>query len=95
MGLTEQEAAILRLVAGGYSNKEVARHLGISMGTVKNHISDIGPSEFGLAGCHRRCSKRLSVEILQRFPTTQCTQPSAVQTHVFLYFSAVSPCVLT
>jgi DNA-binding NarL/FixJ family response regulator len=41
MGLTEQEAAILRLVAGGYSNKEVARHLGISMGTVKNHISNI------------------------------------------------------
>jgi DNA-binding NarL/FixJ family response regulator len=40
-GLTEQEAAILRLVAGGYSNKEVARHLGISTGTVKNHISDI------------------------------------------------------
>jgi DNA-binding NarL/FixJ family response regulator len=41
MGLTAQEAAILRLVAGGYSNKEIARHLSISMGTVKNHISDI------------------------------------------------------
>jgi DNA-binding NarL/FixJ family response regulator len=41
MGLTGQETAILRLVAGGYSNKEVARHLGISMGTVKNHVSDI------------------------------------------------------
>lgn len=39
--LTGQEAAILRLVAGGYSNKEVARHLSISMGTVKNHVSDI------------------------------------------------------
>jgi DNA-binding NarL/FixJ family response regulator len=38
--LTAQEAAILRLVAGGYSNKEVAR-LGIAMGTVKNHISDM------------------------------------------------------
>jgi DNA-binding NarL/FixJ family response regulator len=37
--LTAQETAILRLVAGGYSNKEVARHLGIAMGTVKNHIS--------------------------------------------------------
>ena len=41
MGLTSQEAAILRLVGGGYSNKEVARHLSISTGTVKNHISDI------------------------------------------------------
>jgi len=40
-GLTGQELAILRLVAGGYSNKEVARHLSISMGTVKNHISDV------------------------------------------------------
>jgi DNA-binding NarL/FixJ family response regulator len=40
-GLTAQEAAILRLVAGGYSNKEIARHLSIAMGTVKNHISDI------------------------------------------------------
>jgi DNA-binding NarL/FixJ family response regulator len=40
-GLTAQEAAILRLVAGGYSNKEVARHLGIAMGTVKNHISEV------------------------------------------------------
>jgi DNA-binding NarL/FixJ family response regulator len=40
-GLTAQEEAVLRLVAGGYSNKEVARYLGIAMGTVKNHVSDI------------------------------------------------------
>jgi DNA-binding NarL/FixJ family response regulator len=40
-GLTAQEAAILRLVAGGYSNKEVARLLGIAVGTVKNHLSDV------------------------------------------------------
>ncbi len=40
MGLTMQEAAIRPLVAGGY-NKEVVRHRGISLGTVKNHIWDI------------------------------------------------------
>lgn len=40
-GLTAQETAILRLVAGGYSNKEVARCLGIAAGTVKNHLSDV------------------------------------------------------
>jgi DNA-binding NarL/FixJ family response regulator len=40
-GLTAQEIAVLRLVAGGYSNKEIARSLGIAAGTVKNHISDI------------------------------------------------------
>jgi DNA-binding NarL/FixJ family response regulator len=39
--LTAREEAILRLVAGGYSNKEVARTLGIAAGTVKNHISDL------------------------------------------------------
>lgn len=39
--LTAQEAAILRLVAAGYSNKEVARHLGIAAGTVKNHVSEM------------------------------------------------------
>jgi DNA-binding NarL/FixJ family response regulator len=39
-GLTTQETAILRLVAGGYSNKEIARCLGIAVGTVKNHLSD-------------------------------------------------------
>ena len=39
--LTAREEAILRLVAGGYSNKEVARALGIAAGTVKNHMSDL------------------------------------------------------
>jgi DNA-binding NarL/FixJ family response regulator len=28
-------------VAGGYSNKEIARFLDIAVGTVKNHLSDI------------------------------------------------------
>ncbi len=32
---------MLRLVAGGYSNKEIGRTLGISDGTVKNHLTDI------------------------------------------------------
>ena len=39
--LTERELAVLRLVAGGYSNKEIGRTLGISDGTVKNHLTDI------------------------------------------------------
>ena len=39
--LTAREEEILRLVAGGYSNNEVARNLGIAVGTVKNHISDL------------------------------------------------------
>ncbi|MBK9495122.1 MAG: Response regulator protein VraR [Alphaproteobacteria bacterium ADurb.BinA280] len=39
--LTEREASILRLVAGGYSNKEIARALQLSEGTIKNYITDI------------------------------------------------------
>jgi DNA-binding NarL/FixJ family response regulator len=39
--LTERELGVLRLVAGGYSNKEIGRVLGISDGTVKNHMTEI------------------------------------------------------
>ncbi|MDB6105496.1 MAG: DNA-binding response regulator [Gammaproteobacteria bacterium] len=39
--LSPRELAILRVVAGGYSNKEIGKALGISDGTVKNHLSDI------------------------------------------------------
>ncbi len=39
--LTPREASILRLVAGGYSNKEIGRSLHLSEGTVKNYISGL------------------------------------------------------
>jgi len=38
---TEREIAILRLLAGGYSNKEIGRSLFLAEGTVKNYVSDI------------------------------------------------------
>jgi DNA-binding NarL/FixJ family response regulator len=38
---SEREVAILRLLAGGYSNKEVAKAVFLSEGTVKNYVSDI------------------------------------------------------
>lgn len=37
----EREVAILRLLAGGYSNKEIARMLHLAEGTVKNYVSEI------------------------------------------------------
>jgi len=40
-GLTERETHVLRLVAGGYSNREIATALEVSEGTVKNHVSSI------------------------------------------------------
>jgi DNA-binding NarL/FixJ family response regulator len=39
--LTEREASILRLVAGGYSNKEIGRSLHLAEGTVKNYVSEL------------------------------------------------------
>jgi DNA-binding NarL/FixJ family response regulator len=39
--LTDRERSILRLVAGGYSNKEIARSLHLSESTVKNYMSDL------------------------------------------------------
>jgi DNA-binding NarL/FixJ family response regulator len=38
---SEREIAILRLLAGGYSNKEIARSIFLAEGTVKNYVSDI------------------------------------------------------
>ena len=37
----EREVAILRLISGGYSNREIARAVCLSEGTVKNYISEI------------------------------------------------------
>ena len=39
--LTDRERTILRLLAGGYSNKEIGELLNITDGTVKNHISNL------------------------------------------------------
>lgn len=38
---TGREVEVLRLLAGGYSNKEIARSLDLAEGTVKNYVSDI------------------------------------------------------
>ena len=38
---SEREVAILRLLAGGYSNREIARALFLAEGTVKNYVSVI------------------------------------------------------
>jgi DNA-binding NarL/FixJ family response regulator len=40
-GLTSRETEVLRLVAAGATNREIAARLYLSEGTVKNHISRI------------------------------------------------------
>ncbi len=39
--LTDREIEVLRLLTGGYSNREIARALQVAEGTVKNHVSSI------------------------------------------------------
>ena len=39
--LTARELEVLRLVAGGFSNREIADVLAVSEGTAKNHVSSI------------------------------------------------------
>jgi len=39
--LTEREIEVLRLMTGGYSNREIARALKVTEGTIKNHVSNI------------------------------------------------------
>jgi DNA-binding NarL/FixJ family response regulator len=40
-GLTEREREVLRLVASGLANKQIARRLGISEKTVKGHLTQV------------------------------------------------------
>jgi len=39
--LSEKELQILKLMAGGFSNKEIAESIFLAQGTVKNHVSSI------------------------------------------------------
>ena len=39
--LTERELEVLRLLAGGYSNREIGSALGVAERTVKNHVSAV------------------------------------------------------
>lgn len=39
--LSEKELAIIKLIAGGFSNREIASTVHLAEGTVKNHVSNI------------------------------------------------------
>lgn len=41
ISITPRELAIIRLVGVGRSNQEIANELGLSVGTIKNHVSQI------------------------------------------------------
>ncbi len=61
--LTERETEILRLMAGGYSNKEIANTLGVAEGTIKNHVSNI-LSKLGVRDRTRAVLKALEAKLV-------------------------------
>ena len=61
--LTEREAEVVRLMAGGYSNKEIAHALGTAEGTIKNHVSSI-LAKFGVRDRTRAVLKALEAGLL-------------------------------
>lgn len=61
--LTPRETEVLRLVAGGYSNREISSALGKSEGTIKNHVSSI-LSKLGVRDRTRAVLRALEVGLL-------------------------------
>jgi DNA-binding NarL/FixJ family response regulator len=61
--LTRREAEVVRLMAGGYSNKEIAHALGTAEGTIKNHVSSI-LAKFGVRDRTRAVLKALEAGVL-------------------------------
>jgi len=61
--LTSRETEVVRLMAGGYSNSEIAHALGAAEGTVKNHVSSI-LSKLGARDRTRAVLKALEAGLL-------------------------------
>jgi DNA-binding NarL/FixJ family response regulator len=61
--LTEREREVVRLMAGGYSNKEIAHALGTAEGTIKNQVSSI-LSKLGVRDRTRAVLKALESGLL-------------------------------
>ncbi len=61
--LTDRERTILRLIAGGYSNREISDLLDISDGTVKNHISNL-LSKLGVRDRTRAVLKAIDIGVI-------------------------------
>ena len=61
--LTARELEVVRLMVGGYSNKEIAHALGTAEGTIKNQVSSI-LSKFGVRDRTRAVLKALEARLL-------------------------------
>src|SRR3546814_9166625 len=65
--LTDRETEILRLMASGFSNKEIANSLGVAEGTIKNHVSNI-LSKLGVRDRTRAVLKAFELQLVCRLP---------------------------
>ena len=61
--LTDRETEILRLMASGFSNKEIANSLGVAEGTIKNHVSNI-LSKLGVRDRTRAVLKAFELQLI-------------------------------
>jgi DNA-binding NarL/FixJ family response regulator len=61
--LTDREKTILRLLAGGYSNREIGDLLRITEGTAKNHISSV-LSKLGVRDRTRAVLKAIDLGVI-------------------------------
>ena len=59
--LTDRQIEVLRLVARGYSNKEIARALALAPSTVKTHLAHIQAS----LGAHNRTEASILAQMLK------------------------------
>ncbi len=61
--LTPRETEVIRLMAGGYSNKEISAALSKSEGTIKNHVSNI-LAKLGVRDRTRAVLKAIELKVL-------------------------------
>lgn len=61
--LTPRELEVVRYMAGGYSNREIASAIHLSEGTVKNHVSSI-LSKFGVRDRTRAVIKAIDMGMI-------------------------------
>lgn len=63
--LTPRQSDVIRLVGEGRCNKDIARRLGLGLGTVKAHLS----SAYAVLGTHSRLGAVINVRTLAAQPT--------------------------
>ncbi|MEM9171670.1 MAG: response regulator transcription factor [Pseudomonadota bacterium] len=61
--LTPKEVEVVRLMAGGYSNKEISAALSKSEGTIKNHVSSV-LSKLGVRDRTRAVLKAIELNLI-------------------------------